>query len=452
MIKTSIAKYIGFPLQDIIRGTNILSTLKFLRKSQYWSDELMYNYRISRLKGLIDYAYRYVPYYRKLFNNNNILPADIRTFDDLSKIPILTKKIARENQKDLISTLPGQKNIKRGKTGGTTGVPLILLKDAVNRSFTWASYYRWYDWIEIKKEEKTLTLWGSKKVLSNSINSTLVPHITDWIQNNKTINSFNIGSHNISEVYSNITTYNPVFLKGYLSALILLARFMIDNNLSPNPSLRAISTTSESLLPQYRDLLEKVFAVPLYDQYGCGENSAVSYECQKHKGLHITQEHVHVECLDEYDKNVVGQKGRFIITSLNNYIMPFIRYENGDIGKLLKDKCNCGVNSPLMGSIDGRTIDTITLKDGSQVHGVFFTDIFHEIGITTETICRFQIYQYKSGKIDLLLESPVNLPDQLLSKLELVLSKFLKHFDIKFTKHIPVESSGKFLYIKKENR
>ena len=451
MMKKLIAKYFGFPIQDFVKKTRIIPTLKLLKESQYWDEEKMHNYRLMKLQQLVHYSYSNVPYYTELFDSHGISPDVIKTLEDIKKIPVLTKELARVNQKKLVAVNANFKHIKKGKTGGTTGVPLLVYSDTNNRSFAWASYYRWYNWIGIAKEDKVLSLWGAKMVLKSSFKGKIVKNVTDWIQNKKTINTFNINKVALPVIYKQIIDYNPVLIKGYLSALILIAKYMQKNNLPPNNNLKALSSTTETLLPLYRNLLQDVFSVPIFDQYGCGEVSAISYECSKHRGLHINEEHVYIESLDENNSEIFNKKGRLIVTSLDNYIMPFIRYENGDMATLNTQKCTCGLNSQLMSSIDGRSTDTITLKNGSIVHGVFFTDLLYEIGITTDQISRFQIFQYKTGAIDFKLETKNNLSGDLIHKLESEVLRFVDTANIILIDYIPNEESGKFKYIKNEN-
>ena len=84
--------------------------------------------------------------------------------------------------------------------------------------------------------------------------------------------------------------------------------------------------------------------------------------------------------------------------------MLFIRYENGASAILTDMKCTCGVNQPLMKSIEGIIVDTTTLKNESKVQDVFFTDIFYELGILSNQVKRFQICQEKAGEIEIRLE------------------------------------------------
>jgi phenylacetate-CoA ligase len=450
MSKKLIARYLGFYLQDFIKNTSILSTIKFLQKSQNWDNKQIDNYQLKKLQQIIRHSYIHVPYYKELFDIHGISPDDIKTIEDIKKIPILTKEIARANQSKLIADNVNSKYLKKGKTGGTTGVPIVVYKDTNDRSFTWASYYRWFKWMGIEKEDKVLTFWGAKTVLSTPLKTKLLVKFIDWVQNSKTINTFEINESTLPGIYEQIIKFNPVLIKGYLSSLILVAKYMQKNNLPPNPALKALSSTTETLLPLYRNLLQDVFSVPVYDQYGCGEVSAIAYECSLHQYLHINVEHVFVESIDENNSDITDKKGRLIVTSLDNYAMPFIRYENGDMGTIHSAKCSCGINSQVMSSIDGRTTDTITLNDGSKVHGVFFTDILYEIGITTEMICRFQVYQYLSGAIDLKLETSNKISESLLQKLESEISRFVSPVKIVLVSNIANEDNGKFKYIKTE--
>jgi len=446
-----IAETIGFPVQDIIKGTKILPALRFLRKSQYWNDEQKNEYRLKKLQLLVNYAYKFVPYYKDMFDAINLKPNDIKKLEDIKKIPVLTKEIARKNQKKLVSVQKNLKLIKKGKTGGTTGVPLVLYSDTSNRSFTWGSYYRWYEWIGIKKSDKVLTLWGARTVLSTKLLSKILYKLKVRIQNNKTINTFTINTETLPDVYQQIIKFNPVLIKGYLSSIILLAKYMDEHKLPPNKSLKAVSSTTETLLPMYREYIEKVLDVPVYDQYGCGEVSAIAYECSSHNGLHVNEEHVIIETMDEKGNEIINQSGRFIITNLDNFVMPFIRYENGDEGILHDKKCSCGVNSQLLSSIEGRTADTVKLKTGAHVHGVFFTDILFELGITTDVINRFQVYQYKTGAIDFILETNNIISQNLIDELNKHLLIFLNEVNIKVVNFISSDDNGKFRYIKCES-
>jgi phenylacetate-CoA ligase len=447
-VRKSLARNIGYPLQDFIRRTSIIKTLDFLRESQYWDENRLEEYRLTKLQELIEFSSRNVPYYERLFNGLKLRTSDFKSISDLVKIPILTKEIARKENYNLVARNFRPEKVKRGKTGGTTGTPLFLLKDTRNRSITWASYYRWYEWMGIEYGDRTATLWGTSSVLSHSVKTNVVKSLTRFLHNHLEINSFQMSENDIGKIYKDLVKFQPVILKGYLSALLKLAEYIETNKLDClNPGL--ISTTSENLFPNHRQYLKKVYDSEVFDQYGCGELSAIAYECSFHSGLHINQEHIILEILDQEGKPVSGKTGRVLGTDLDNYVMPFIRYENGDEATLINGMCGCGINQPLMTSIVGRTADTIILKNGSSVHGVFLTDIFYELGIFANRIGRFQAIQSNPGEILLLLESKTSLDKSLLSTLEKNLETFFSTIEIRIVKEIPYEKTGKFQYIKR---
>ena len=347
MLKKSIARYFGFPLQDIVRGTNIVEKLNFLRKSQYWDEDRIYEYQLTKLKDLFNYSRKNVPYYEELFRKSKLTHNDFKTLKDIDKIPILTKDILREKQTQLLSREFKKFNVRFSPTGGTTGSPVLVGFDTNNRSFTWGSYYRWYDWMGIDYFDNIATLWGSKKVLHSSFKDSLFLKVQNFLQNEFVFNSFELDNKNMHLIAKKIQKSKTVLLKGYLSAVIQFTRFVQKNNYKFN-SIRAISTTTETLLPHNRNYIEKVFDVPVYNQYGCGEVSAIAYECNFHNGLHINQEHVICEILDSNYNKILNKPGKIVVSGLNNYVMPFFRYENGDMATLSNNKCECGLAHPLL--------------------------------------------------------------------------------------------------------
>lgn len=442
-----IAENIGYPIQDIIKGTSILPTLDFLRLSQNWDENRLYDYRLNKLINIVEHAYRNVPYYQNLFNSLKFKPADIRKIEDLGKLPILTKEIVRKENMNLISKNFDMRFVMKGKTGGTTGSPVVTFSDSQNRSFAWASYYRWYEWMGIELGDKAATLWGTRTVLSDSVRKKTRNKIISFLQNNVEINAFKMNELTLPLIYDKIRKSQPVLLKGYLSAILYLANYCESvNDISIRP--KALSTTTETLLPHNRLYLEKIFKVPVYDQYGSGEVSAIAYECPQHNGLHINQEHVIIEIVNDDGYSSEGKTGRIIATTLDNYVMPFIRYENGDSSSFSPVKCKCGINQPLLTSIAGRTEDAIILANGSKVNGVFFSNFFYDLNILTDKIQRFQVYQTIPGEIEFRFESTIKVEDSLMRQLNEALLKFFNKVEIRHVNKLQNEENGKFRYIK----
>lgn len=443
------SRQIGIRFRDYIKQTEIRETLKFLELSQFWESDRIEKYQFEKLLKLIVFASKKVPYYRDLFKKEKLKISDFTSLNDISKIPILTKEIARNHFRELIADGLNMKYVKVGKTGGTTGSPLLIYKDASSRSFSWASYYRWYRWMGVEFGDKVFTFWGANSVTYNSIKNSFRKSAINYLFNHTLIDAFQLNEVKIINSIERINKYKPVLVKGYLSALIQIANYLNNNKISLDANIKALSSTTETLLPHLRDLLQNTFKSPMYDQYGCGEVSAIAYECNCHMGLHVNMEHIILEILDKKGSRIVGTSGRIVATDLDNFAMPFIRYETGDMGTLNLAKCPCGVNQPLLSSIDGRTIDTIVLANGNRVHGVFITDILYELKIFTDQIKRFQVEQDEPGVILLKFECTSSILDTAtIQQLNNALKPFFRYVEIVFVDLIENEPNGKFRYIK----
>lgn len=442
-----ITKKIILPLQDFKNGTSVLKTLAFLNESQYWGIEQVRDYQLEKIKKIVHFAYSNVEYYHNLFNANGLTPEKIKSIEDFKKIPVLNKDIARTENEKLRASNWEYGKIHKSFTGGTTGPPLKLYKDNFDYSFTWASYYRWLSWLGIDIGDRYVKIWGAPKVLNYSIKDRLVNSVKNTLYNRVFINSFNLKDSDVPNVIKKLNSSKPHLIRGYVTSLMQIANYMLEHSLELNYIPLAISPTSESLLPLHRNILEKAFNSKVYDQYGCGECNSIGFECREQNGMHVASEHVYVEVLDQNGKPT-NEPGRIVITNLDNFAMPFIRYENGDIGELSNIKCPCGNNQPRIKSIQGRVTELIILKDKSKVRGGFFTDIIAELNSKeSEKIKRFQVYQEKEGQIEFRVESSKKISNLFLQKLNTTLLRFFSDVQIKVMKNIPNEPNGKFRYL-----
>lgn len=436
-----IARNFTFPLQDLLRGTNIRKEYESLLHSEKQPTEYLEKLQFSKLKNLVKFSNENIPYYNELFKHNNFNPTDLKSLSDISKIPITTKEMARDAGDKLFTSKKNKSRIKYGKTGGTTGMPLFYQKNTKTRSVGWGAYYRWYHWLGLKREDPKVSLWGMPTVIDNTRFKEYYQSLKYEFSNTLFINSFKINKKTLPRIAKKIARRKPKILHGYLSALIQLAHYLEDNQIDDiNPI--AIMPTTETVLPPYRELLERVFRSEVFDQYGCGECGSIAFECPEHTGLHIASEHCVVETINN-DENGVGE---VVITDLDNYAMPFLRYSNGDKAVLSDEKCPCSRPFPLIKKVLGRTADTIILVDGSKVHGVFFTDIIGELNfIENKKIRKFQAYQSNPGELEFRIQG-FRLDNQNEKSLSKVLNRYFSKVKITYFEKIPNDESGKFRY------
>src|SRR5207237_1415571 len=138
----------------------------------------------------------------------------------------------------------------------------------------------------------------------------------------------------------------------------------------------------------------------VFETYGSREFMLMAAECDRHEGLHLTQEHLLVEVLnDDGTPTPPGQEGNLAVTDLYNYGMPFIRYLNGDRATAGWDTCSCGRGLPLMKPVLGRVLDVLCTPDGRRVSGEFFPHLMKDFA----AVRRFQVVQDEPDHVEMRL-------------------------------------------------
>ncbi len=345
-----LAQNLLVPFYDLVTGTNRYKCEKVLAKTQYLPKREIQTAQTENLHSLIKHAYETVPYYNHVFKQRGLKPENIRTAEDLTKLPILDKNVIRENFENLISKAIPRSQLIPYRTGGT-GSPLRFYITKDQKSWEVAAEYRAYSWADYKLGDRCLMFWGSPidrqkqnkifRKVTHFLERTVL--IDPWILSDATLEGF---AHILNEL-------KPKIVRGYAGPIYTVARYMLENsNVSAQP--KAVITSAETLFPHMRKTIEKAFGCKVFDYYGSREVGAIASECEEHCGYHLSAENTVLEFVRKNEHVDTGESGKILITSLRNYGMPFIRYENGDVGKPSNDDCTCGRRLPIMKSIEGR--------------------------------------------------------------------------------------------------
>ncbi len=327
------------------------------------------------LKQIVNFCYENVKFYRNNLKALNLLPKDIKFIEDLSKLPIIDKKTINQNYNDFFpKNLNNIKYIERS-TGGTTGTPMRYRITKYERNLAGALTYRRWKRANYKIGDRILIIGGSS-IIPNK-NTYLKDLITRTIRNAFYLDSFNLSEKILRNEIDRINKFQPKFIYGYPSAIEFFGRWLYNNGYSLN-GIRGIVTTSETLYQHIRVKIENYYGISVFDNYGLNDGGISAGECKKKEGLHIDTERSILDVVDNNNNNIIGEEGEIIATSLFNYAMPFIRYRTGDVGILSPTtyECECGINSPILESIKGRTVDILITPEGNFVHGWYFLYIF----------------------------------------------------------------------------
>ena len=442
LINKNLAK--AYFKYQLFRNLSLLRCIRELETIQWLSKDKIEKIQFHKLEAILKQAYQNVLYYRKKFDELGINPKDIKSFYDYLRIPVLTKTDIQENNSAFLARNRNKENLIRNHTGGSTGEPLTFYQDENYLNYSYAGIQLSFGICGYKAGDKQLFLWGSDAdaMVHNGIKGKII----DYLENSKFINTFNLTEKSLLTYLEKLYRWSPKFIWGYASSLEMLARFMIKERKPFALKPAAIQSTAEVLTPMQRKVIESVFSCKVFDRYGCREVGIVAHECSAHQGLHIYSPNNYVEVLDNSNNPVKdGEIGKIVVTNLNNYAMPFIRYEIGDLGMLVKDKCKCGRNWPRLKKIVGRVSDTIISPSGKMIHGEFFTHLFYGFS----NVKQFQVVQETQRDLTIKIVKRAKFSEEQLKFLIQKIHKFGdENFRIKFEfcNQIPAASSGKFRY------
>lgn len=368
-------------ITDLLTGKNVEKFYKLYNKTQWYSEKEMKEYQLEKFQKLITHCYNNVPFYTNYMDKKGIKVADIKSLEDLKLFPIITKEIIKENYNAFIP-INSIKGNKISQTGGTTGNILFKRTDAHSRSSIWGTFKRFRKWMDLEDRERGLILMGGH-VIGKNYKDKFKKKINNLLSNTISLNPYDTTEENIQTIINVLKKDKIKYIRSYPQFLFSLSKRLKAEGLTFN--LKAITTTAEPLLVEQRDLFREVFHCETYDQYGCGEISGVAYECEKHEGLHIAEERVIIEVQNEND---------LIITDLDNYSLPYIRYYNADQAIFSKQKCSCGRQSPLIKEIMGRTCDYTTGINGEFLHWAYYWHLFFDSKIAEDyDLKKFQVIQ-----------------------------------------------------------
>jgi len=448
MISILFRKYI-FSTYQYIRKYYTWRCLKEIRKTQWFPEEKLQEFQWMRLEKLLKNSYLNVPYYKNLFDDIGINAQNSVSIEDFQKIPLLNKDTIITNKDKLISTKYITSDLMINTTSGSTGKKLVFYneKKGVKRNdyFTDAAVLRNLEWLGVSIFDNHVTLWGPQMDTTKS--KGILRKIHKFIFPSLILLSFGMSNQTMKSYAEKINKYEPKVIMGYASALYTFAKFLKENQIQIyNP--KGIISSAETLFDQQRNLIESVFKCKVFNRYGCREFASIAQECEHHNGLHLNIEHIYMEILDKEGKPCEpGQLGKIVITDLDNYGFPFIRYEIGDIGIFSDNKCNCGRGLPLLEKIEGRAFDIIVGTNEKYFTGTFWTILLRTY---IKGIQQFQVIQENFGKLIIKIVTDglftENEKDKLLKYIHENCGEKMK-VDIQLVDDIPLTESGKNRFI-----
>ena len=365
-MRAFIARHLTFPLHERLIGRRTIRYVRELEESQWASMDALRELQRTKLRALLRHAKANTLFYRRRFQEAGVDVDSDDAFAALIQVPLLDKDEIRTSVDEMVWH-DSPDGVYASNTGGSGGEPLSFFVDRRRQAYDQAARIRTHRWFDVDLGDRELFLWGSPIELTQADR---LKRWRDTLLNHRMLNAFKMSPGRMDEYLSVIKRYRPAGLFGYPSSLALLAEHARSRGRRVDMgSLRAIFVTGEVCYPHHRETLWSCYGAPVADCYGSREAGFIAHECPL-GSMHLTAENVIVEIVDRGRAAPFGEAGEIVVTHLDAYAMPFIRYRTGDVGRLKTGRCACGRGLPLMDVVQGRTTDFLYLPDGNIKHAL----------------------------------------------------------------------------------
>ncbi len=359
-----LAGRVLWPLHERLRGRETASYLQALQRGEQAGAAALGRLHQSRIEALLAHCAEHVPWYREALAGRA---------PELEDFPILERDTVRENGRALVAdnaTGP----LLPSSTGGSTGRPLVFWTDRVKEARHNAQKLRFRGWFGIRPGDRQVDFWGSPIELGKASRLRVIKD--RYFLNQVVLSAHDLTPERLQAYAAFLGRFRPRLVYGYPTVIVRVAQ-----TLREHPALargwkpQAVVCTSEMLYPQVRDTIGEILQCPVANEYGSRDAGLIAHECP-HGRLHIASEHVHVE-VDEPDADGIGD---LLVTNLDGYAMPFVRYRVGDRGRLGEaGTCPCGSLLPTLDRLEGRRNDFLVGAEGRRVHGSAANYVMREL-------------------------------------------------------------------------
>ena len=357
-----------------------------LRRNAWRRTEDLLKIQEKKLRAIVKHAYENVEFYHKKFDSEGLKPSDVKSVEDLKKLPVTTKQEIRDDYpKSIVAKEVDVKKCKKYRTSGSTGMPLTVILDKNAEDYRAAVFGRPFFECGLRLRDKMVTIVDERHVKRDK----------KWYQHLGLQRWFYVSaSQRVDEQLPLIAAYRPDAIFGYPSWLYLLAKTMRKEG-SEQLFPRLVFSTAEILTHEQRSCIESSLEVDVLDFYGCVEVERVAWECRERVGYHMDVDSVVTEFVKDNEEVSPGERGNLILTCLYNYAMPLIRYNIGDVGVPSNEKCTCGRGLPLMKHIEGRADDLVTAPNGK----ILVPENFAQMMRAIPGIGQYKVIQQKKNEI-----------------------------------------------------
>lgn len=431
-------------LNKLYGNAIVFSNLRAQHRIPYFSEKKLHELRDRRLRRIVQYAAKTVPYYRDFFQREGINPGQIKTVADLDRLPLVDKQELRKDPSRFLSNSALGKNSIAFLTSGSTGLPLNIHHDSNSLLANIAFGERQREVItgicgrKIGYREALISYNGcvSTKVWDFYEKKTYIP-----VRPQRLLIPI---SKTIEAVVQELNRFRPNVLIGYGS--YLEAFFKTIYSMEVNIQLpQVLLYGGDAMTNAGRDFIEEKFGVPVLSTYQAMECFKIGFFCENRENFHLHEDLCHVKIVNADGEEVADdEKGEVVISNLVNRGTVLLNYRLGDIASISNRKCSCGRTLSLLSEIEGRVEDIIILPDGQFVHPRVVWSIFKH----KNEVLQYQLIQHELMLFELKLvtsgqETVNGFLNELLTDLREVLGES-STIEAEFYNELPRQNRGKF--------
>jgi phenylacetate-CoA ligase len=373
-----------------LRGSGALQQFEAIRRAPFVAPEEAEERQLGTLRALLAHAEAHVPWYRAGFARAGVAARDLRTLGDLAAFPVLTKADLREHANQMVDERLDRSRLLLHHSGGSTGIPVTFHRDRHDLEASDAGTWRNLSQAGWRPGDMIAHFWGWNERLNRMPRWEF--EARQWLRRSYQFDPFQAGEEAFARWVRTWNRIRPAVALGYASTMARFADWVLRTGMKIRPVLGSF-TTAEVLLPPQRSAIETAFDGKVFDLYGSSEVQNIAAECPAGR-MHVNADYAVVET-----EAPSGVSGPLLVTSLQARAMPFIRYRNEDVGRLLPGHCDCGNGFPLMALEIARLSDHFVLPGGRVVHGEYFTHLMYG----TRGIETFQFHQTAPDRVVLRL-------------------------------------------------
>jgi phenylacetate-CoA ligase len=419
-------------------GTQVGRRYRELEHSQWQSRDVLLEQQWHRLQQLVRHAYDRVPFYRRRMDEHGLNPERLTDPAEYARLPVLTRDDLRNHRDELVAAGFPRKRLISNGSGGSTGAPVRFYHDSAHVAASQAAKLRNFRWAGWEPGDAWARLWGSN--FDVAAHKKLRGQVWERLTRVRWLSCFEMSEADMARYARELATFRPDVIEAYVNPLYLFCRYLRAHDLVGSIVPTGAIVSAETLYDYHRSEIEAVLGCKVFNRYGCREVGDVAHECPAGR-LHLNVETIYTEFVIGSRPARPGEPADIIVTPLDLYGMPMLRYQVEDIGSAADGECPCGRSLPLMQTVQGRVQDLIVTRSGRHLTGVFFAHLLKELDVE-----RFQVVQESLDSLDFSLIPGPGFAPQHFDYVQRKLHEYTGgELDLRLhlARDIPVSASGK---------